>query len=86
MGGMNETTPHPRRAELIQGLLEWLPADSVLYEPEDLRPYECDGLSAYRELPMVVALPSSVEQVQAVMRLAHRLKVPVVARGAGTGL
>ncbi|MFN3594394.1 MAG: FAD-linked oxidase C-terminal domain-containing protein [Thiobacillaceae bacterium] len=83
---MNQTTPHPRRAELIQGLLERLPAHSVLYESEDLRPYECDGLSAYRELPMVVALPSSVEQVQAVMRLAHRLKVPVVARGAGTGL
>ncbi len=86
MGGMNQTTPHPRRAELIQGLLAILPADSVLYEPEDLRPYECDGLSAYRALPMVVALPSSVEQVQAVMRLAYRLKVPVVARGAGTGL
>ena len=83
---MNPTTPHPRRAELIQGLLEWLPADAVLYEPEDLRPYECDGLSAYRQMPMVVVLPETVEEVQVVMRLAHRFKVPVVARGAGTGL
>ncbi len=83
---MNPTTPHPRRAELIQGLLEWLPADAVLYEPEDLRPYECDGLSAYRQMPMVVVLPKTVEEVQVVMRLAHRFKVPVVARGAGTGL
>ncbi len=83
---MNPTTPHPRRAELIQGLLEWLPADAVLYEPEDLRPYECDGLSAYRQMPMVVVLPKTVEEVQVVMRLAHRFEVPVVARGAGTGL
>lgn len=76
----------PRRSELVRGLLALLPADSVLYEPEDLRPYECDGLSAYRQLPMVVALPATVEEVQAVMCLCHRLGVPVVARGAGTGL
>lgn len=75
-----------RRSELVQGLLALLPADSVLYEPEDLRPYECDGLSAYRRLPMAVALPATADEVQAVMRLAHRLEVPVVARGAGTGL
>lgn len=74
------------RSELVRGLLALLPADSVLYEPEDLRPYECDGLSAYRQLPMVVAMPTTVEEVQAVMRLCHRLGVPVVARGAGTGL
>ncbi|MCU0841445.1 MAG: FAD-binding protein [Thiobacillaceae bacterium] len=77
---------HARRSDLVRGLLALLPAESVLHEPEDLRPYECDGLSAYRRLPMVVALPSTPEQVQAVMRLAHRLRVPVVARGAGTGL
>jgi glycolate oxidase len=77
---------HARRAELVRGLLAILPAEAVLYEPEDLRPYECDGLSAYRQLPMVVALPSTVEQVPAIMALCHRLQVPVVARGAGTGL
>ena len=75
-----------RRSELVRGLIALLPADSVLYEPEDLRPYECDALSAYRQLPMVVALPATVEEVQAVMRLCHRLGMPVVARGAGTGL
>ena len=71
---------------IIQQLLAILPADSVLHEPEDLRPYECDGLSAYRQLPGAVALPETVEQVQAIMRLCHREKIPVVARGAGTGL
>ena len=83
---VNSRAAQARRAELVQGLMALLPVDSVLYEPEDLRPYECDGLSAYRRLPMVVTLPSTVEEVQAVMRLAHRLAVPVVARGAGTGL
>lgn len=51
-----------------------------------MRPYECDGLSAYRQLPALVCLPESVDQVQAVMRICHELKVPVVPRGAGTGL
>jgi glycolate oxidase len=49
-------------------------------------PYECDGLSAYRKLPMLVALPSTIEQVQAILRICHEREVPVVARGAGTGL
>jgi len=71
---------------LLAALRALLPDDAVLWEEEDLRPYECDGLSAYRRLPWVVVLPASVEQVQAVMRLCHRHKVPVVARGAGTGL
>jgi glycolate oxidase len=74
------------RSELIRRLQAIMPADSVLHDPEDLRPYECDGLSAYRQLPMVVALPSTVDQVQAVLRLCHEHNVPVVARGAGTGL
>ena len=63
-----------------------LPADAVLCETEDLRPYECDGLSAYRELPMVVCLPHTIEQVQAILRVCYKMQVPVVARGAGTGL
>jgi glycolate oxidase len=77
---------HARRAELVRGLLAFLPPASVLYEPEDLRPYECDGLSAYRQLPLVVALPASADEVRSILRLCHALKVPVVARGAGTGL
>ena len=67
----------------LQGLL---PDDAVLHEAEDLRPFECDGLSAYRELPLVAVLPDTVDQVRAILRLCHRLQVPVVARGAGTGL
>ena len=71
---------------LLNELRKILIAESILSHPEDLRPYECDGLSAYRELPLVVCLPETVEQVRDILRLCHRLKVPVVARGAGTGL
>jgi glycolate oxidase len=63
-----------------------LPAGSVLCEEEDLKPYECDGLAAYRALPGAVCLPETREQVQAVLRHCHRAGIPVVARGAGTGL
>ncbi len=73
-------------AVLLTALRAILPSDSVLWEEEDLRPYECDGLSAYRRLPLIVVLPDTIDQVQAVMRLCHQRKVPVVARGAGTGL
>ncbi len=75
-----------RQAEVVARLLKVLPRASVLYEREDTRPYECDGLSAYRQLPMVVALPANEGEVQSVLRACHALKVPVIARGAGTGL
>ncbi len=71
---------------LLTALRGILPADAVLCETEDLRPYECDGLSAYRELPMIVCLPHTIEQVQAILRVCYKMQVPVVARGAGTGL
>jgi glycolate oxidase len=58
----------------------------VLTDKEDLRPFECDGLSAYRQLPMLVVLPETTEHIQSIMRLCHAHQVPVVARGAGTGL
>lgn len=80
------TAPTISKADLVQALLALLPADSVLYEAEDMHPYECDGLSAYRQLPWVTVLPHSIEQVQAVMRLCYQHHLPVVARGAGTGL
>ena len=76
----------PPRRDIIPALRELLPADSVLSEPQELGPYECDGLSVYRQRPLVVVLPETVEQVQAIMRLCRREGVPVVARGAGTGL
>ena len=71
---------------LLTSLRRILPAEAVLYETEDLRPYECDGLSAYRELPLVVCLPQTIEQVQAILGICYKMQVPVVARGAGTGL
>lgn len=74
------------RQELVRRLSAVLKSDCLLHLPEDLRPYECDGLSAYTQLPMVVALPENESQVQAVMRVCHDARVPVVARGAGTGL
>ncbi|HHJ80458.1 MAG TPA: glycolate oxidase subunit GlcD [Candidatus Tenderia electrophaga] len=79
------TKPSPKN-QLIQAFQQLLPDEAVLTEAEDLRPFECDGLSVYRRLPMVVVLPETVTQVQAIMRLCFDANVPVVARGAGTGL
>jgi glycolate oxidase len=75
-----------RQRTVVQALVRVLPADAILYTPEDTTPYECDGLTAYRERPLVVALPETEAQVQAVLQACHQLQVPVVARGAGTGL
>ncbi|MGF6479510.1 glycolate oxidase subunit GlcD [Paraburkholderia sp. JPY419] len=74
------------KAALVVGLRTAVPHMELLHAREDLRPFECDGLSAYRCTPQVVALPDSVEQVEALLKYAHRHGVPVVARGAGTGL
>jgi glycolate oxidase len=59
---------------------------SLLTAPEDLRVYECDGLTAFRAIPQAVLLPASTEEVQGVVRLCYRQRIPFVARGAGTGL
>ena len=75
-----------RQAQIVRGLQAHLPAHQLLWNREDTTPYECDGLTAYRERPLVVALPQTEAQVQAVLRTCHALDVPVVARGAGTGL
>ena len=60
--------------------------DCVLADEESLRPYECDGLSAYRRLPLVVVMPETIAQVQAIARYCREGGIPLVARGAGTGL
>lgn len=74
------------RSELIRRLQAILPAEAVLHDNEDLRPYECDGLSAYKQLPYVVVLPYNEAQVIEILKLCHATRTPVVARGAGTGL
>lgn len=72
--------------EVVAALRKLLPDDCLLWHDEDTTPYECDGLTAYRQRPLVVALPETYAQVQAVLQACHALQVPVVARGAGTGL
>ena len=74
------------RQALVSALGAALPSQAILSKEEDLTPYECDGLSAYRSTPFVVVLPSSVEEVQHILRICLRLDTPVVVRGAGTGL
>ncbi len=75
-----------RQQAVVAALLEVLPPRCVLSGAEDTRPYECDGLAAYRQLPMVVTLPDTEEQVLAVLNVCRALGVPIVPRGAGTGL
>jgi glycolate oxidase len=75
-----------RQAEVAGRLKARLPEGAVLFQEEDTRPYECDGLTAYRELPMVVALPANEDEVRFVLQTCHELQVQVIARGAGTGL
>jgi glycolate oxidase len=78
--------PSHDKAALVADIQRLLPSMTLLHHREDLRPFECDGLSAYRTTPMMVALPDSIEQVQTLLKFASDRKVPVVARGAGTGL
>ncbi len=82
----NDLDTHDTRNKLANKLSQLLPAEAILTSEEDLRPYECDGLSAYHRLPLLAVLPETIEQVQAVLQLCHQENVPVVARGAGTGL
>ena len=78
--------PDVDKQALLHALQTRLPHLEVLHQQEELRPYECDGLSAYRTTPMLVVLPRYIDEVQGVLRVCHELHVPVVARGAGTGL
>ena len=75
-----------RQAEVVAALRAHVPEHALLYQSEDTTPYECDGLTAYRPRPLVVCLPETYAQVQAVLKACHAVQVPVVARGAGTGL
>ncbi len=81
-----QAPPAISRDELLRRLGQLLPPHCIIETTESLRPYECDALTIYRELPLLAVLPETVEQVQQVLRLCHELSVPVVARGSGTGL
>ncbi|MFZ9322313.1 MAG: FAD-linked oxidase C-terminal domain-containing protein [Hylemonella sp.] len=84
--GLGALARAQRQAQLVQALQAELPEHALLWHSEDVTPYECDGLTAYRQRPLAVALPETEAQVQAILKTCHDLGVPVVARGAGTGL
>ncbi len=75
-----------RQSNVVAALTKVLSREAILFNREDTAPYECDALTAYRTSPMVVVMPETEQQVAAVLRICHNLGVPVVARGAGTGL
>jgi glycolate oxidase len=90
---MNMVTPPPELAaitalqsKLVAALRPILPEHALLWEPEDTIPYECDGLAAYRRMPLAVALPETEEQVTQILKICFDMQVPIVPRGAGTGL
>ena len=71
---------------IISQLIRALPKNSVISEEENTRPFECDGLSVYKQKPLAVALPSNVDQIKKVLEICKKNNAPVVTRGAGTGL
>src|ERR1700733_4013188 len=79
--------PRPeRKSAVVAAFRAGRPAECVLAREEELRPYECDGLAAFRQIPVAVVLPRTEDQVREILSICHRLDVPVVARGSGTGL
>src|SRR5215217_1981370 len=89
---MSLPTPEPdqavlaRRDEIIAALRRIVPGEGVIAHEREMRPFEADGLTAYRQLPMVVVLPDTTEQVAKVLRYCHAEGIKVVPRGAGTSL
>jgi glycolate oxidase len=75
-----------RQKDVVAALSAILPREAILFRHEDTVPYECDALTAYRASPLLVALPETEAQVAAVLKICHEMRVPIIARGAGTGL
>ncbi len=75
-----------KKARIVARLREVLPDHAVIHDPEETRAYECDALTAYRCPPLAAVLPSTTEEVSAVLRICHKEGVPVVPRGSGTSL
>jgi glycolate oxidase len=86
MAFVNDVRFKVDKRALLARLKTILPSQSILADEEELGPYECDGLTAYRAMPLLVVLPETEAQVEAVLRTCYELKVPVVPRGAATGL
>jgi glycolate oxidase len=83
---LDDPLPQVNAAQLGSRLQALLPEDAVLLDTESQKPFECDGLSSYRAVPAATVLPGSLAEIQSVVRLCLELGVPLVARGAGTGL
>jgi glycolate oxidase len=83
---LTNVPPEERKSAVVAALCAGLPAECVLARDEELRAYECDGLTAFRQIPLAVVLPRTEDQVRKIISVCHRLDVPVVARGSGTGL
>jgi glycolate oxidase len=81
-----DSSREQRQRELVAALGQALPREMILFRHEDTVPFECDALTAYRTLPLVVVLPNTEAQVAAILETCHKMSVPIVARGAGTGL
>src|SRR3954463_15112702 len=75
-----------RRAEIVRELSKIVPGEGVISTEREMRPYESDGLTAYKQLPFVVVLPETTAQVSQVLRYCHEHGIRVVPRGAGTSL
>jgi glycolate oxidase len=81
-----DTSREQRQRDVVAALSQVLPREAILFRHEDTVPFECDALTAYRTSPLVVVLPHTEAQVAAILKTCHNLGVPIVARGAGTGL
>lgn len=75
-----------QKSKFIQSLYQIVAKTSVLADDEELHPYECDGLSAYKFIPWLVVLPDTIEQIEKIVKLCYKNEIPIIARGAGTGL
>ncbi|MGB0682086.1 MAG: FAD-linked oxidase C-terminal domain-containing protein [Magnetovibrionaceae bacterium] len=75
-----------RKADIVDALRAIVPGEGVIVDEDELRPYETDGLSAYRQLPLIVVLPDTVEQISAICRYCYEQGIKVVPRGSGTSL
>jgi glycolate oxidase len=75
-----------KRNEIIKSLQTIVPGEGVIIEKDELRAYDCDGLNAYKQIPMIVVLPENTQQVSEILRYRHEQNIKIVPRGAGTGL